>query len=137
MYESGNAISLFGGMFLFLWAFLYFYLAFMQYKIAKKVGHPSPWWAWIPIVNIFQQIQMARKEWYWFILCLVPVVNIFAFAAIWMNIARNCNKGTGWGILAIIPFLNFIAWAYLAFSSGEPNKAASPQPARQEHQHVG
>jgi len=137
MYESSSAAGWFGGMFLFLWIFLYFYLAFTQFKIAQKLRHQSPWWAWIPIVNLFQQIQMSGKEWYWFILCLIPIVNIFAFAAIWMGIARNCNKSSGWGIMAIIPFLNLIAWGYLAFSSGEPTQPSAPQPVRQEHQHVG
>jgi len=133
MYESGYSDAS-GGMMLFVWLALYLYFAFTQYKIAQKVGHQAPWWAWIPIVNIFQQIQMAGKQWYWFFLYLIPVVNIFAIAAIWVWIAQNCRKSAIWGILAILPFLNLIAWGYLAFSGSEP--APQPQPAPKEHEPV-
>ena len=79
---------------------------------------------------------MAGKEWYWFILCLVPLVNIFAFAVIWMAIAQSCRKSTAWGIMAIVPFLNFIAWGYLAFSDDESRPPAPPETAPREHEPV-
>lgn len=136
MYESGYASSSGGTMVILLWLVLYLYFAFTQFKIAQKVNHNAPWWAFIPIVNLFQQIQMAGKEWYWFILYLVPVVNIFAIAIIWMNIAQRCQKSSTWGILAILPILNFIAWGYLAFSGSAPS-SPPPQPAPREHEPVG
>ena len=137
MYESGYAGGGFGGMILFVWAVLYFYFAFTQYKIAQKVGHQSPWWSWIPVLNLFQQIQMAGKEWWWFILYLVPVVNIFAMAYIWVCIAKNCHKPAFWGILSILPFLNFIAWGYLAFSGGDTPPQPTPTPTPHQHEPVG
>ena len=137
MQETAYAADSGGGLILFVWIALYFYFAFAQYKIAQKVGHESAWWAWIPVLNLFQQVQMAGKEWYWFILCLVPLVNIFAFAAIWMAIAQRCYKSAAWGIMAIVPFLNLIAWGYLAFSGSEATPPAHHEPAPHEHEPVG
>jgi len=135
MQETAYAANSGGGLILFLWVALYFFFAFTQYKIAQKVGHQSTWWAWVPVLNFFQQIQMAGKEWYWFLFCLIPVVNIFALAVIWMEIARNCRQSAAWGIMAIIPFLNFIAFGYLAFSSSVDAPSAPPEQTQHEHEH--
>jgi len=136
MYETAYAGDSGGGFILFvrIALYLYFlYFAYTQYKIAQKVGHEAAWWAWVPILNFYQQVQMAGKEWYWFLLYLVPLVNIFAFAAIWMGIALNCRKPAAWGIMAIVPFLNLIAWGYLAFSrdtsAGVLNRPPVSKPA--------
>ena len=136
MNEAAYAADSGMGFVLFLWAALYFYFAFTQYKIAQKVGHESPWWAWVPILNFFQQIQMAGKEWYWFLFCLVPVVNIFCIAIIWMDIARNCRQSAAWGIMAIVPFINFVALGYLAFSRDASAPPAPPQEAPRQQEPV-
>ncbi|MCP4703501.1 MAG: hypothetical protein GY865_02740 [candidate division Zixibacteria bacterium] len=136
MQETAYAADSGMGLVLFLWVAFYFFFAFTQFKIAQKVGHESPWWAWVPILNFFQQIQMAGKEWYWFLLCLVPVVNIFVIAAIWMEIARNCRQSAAWGIMAIIPILNFIALPYLAFSSDASVPPPPPAEAPRQHESV-
>jgi len=137
MQETAYAADSGFGLVLFLWVALYFYFSFTQYKIAQKVGHESTWWAWVPILNFVQQIQMARKEWYWFLFCLIPVVNIFVIAAIWMEIAKNCRQSAAWGIMAIVPFLNFIALGYLAFSGDANAPSAPPAQAPREQQPVG
>lgn len=134
MYESGAETG--GAFVLFLWVALYFYFAYTQYRIAQKVGHQSPWWAWIPILNFFQQIQLAGKDWWWFVLYLVPVVNIIAMAVVWMGIAKNCRQASFWGILAIIPFVNLFAWGYLAFSSDASQPPAPPEHAPREQEPV-
>jgi hypothetical protein len=122
---------------LVIWLAVYFYFAYSQYKIACRIGHQWPWWAFIPVLNLFQQVQLANKQWYWFILYLIPFVNIIALAAVWINIAQNCNKSAVWGIMAILPFLNFIAWGYLAFSRWEPSSRSVPEPTPREHEPVG
>ena len=136
MNETSYAAQSGGGWILFFWVAFYLYFGYTQYRIAQKVGHQSPWWAWVPILNFFQQIQMAGKEWYWFLFCLIPVVNIFAIAAMWMEIAKNCRQSAAWGIMAIIPFINFIAWGYLAFSGGVDAPPTPPQEAPKQPESV-
>jgi len=109
-----------GGEFeLYIYIALYFYFAFMQSKIAARIGHEYPFWAYIPILNFIQQIQLARKDVFWFILCLIPIINIIAFIFIWMDIARQCGKSPLWGLMATAPLLNIFAFGYLAYSDEE------------------
>ncbi|MFH1373659.1 MAG: DUF5684 domain-containing protein [bacterium] len=117
-----------GAMATYMWlimAFVYFYFAFAQYKIAQKVSrHDIAWWGFIPILNFFQIVQLAQKPWYWFLLFLVPFINIFAFAWIWAEVARVREKPTIWGVLMIFPPISFVAVWILA--SGPEKRPVFP-----------
>jgi hypothetical protein len=129
MYESsygGEASALIW----VIWLAVYFFFAYCQYRIAQKVEHHSPWHAFIPIVQFFQLFKMAGKDWWWIFLCLIPIVNIIAIAAIYIEIAKRLSQPPVWGFLVIIPFLNLVALLYLAFSSA-PAKPAYTEPQRQ------
>ncbi|MCP4686136.1 MAG: signal peptidase I [bacterium] len=98
---------------------IYAYVAFTQYKIAQKCGcHDSAWWAWIPIMNTFLLFRMAGKPAWWFVLCLIPLVNLYVFAVLWMETAKTVGQSALMGFLVLIPILNFIALGVLAFSGG-------------------
>ena len=98
---------------------IYCYFAYSQYKIAQKVGcADQAWWSWIPIMNTFLLIKMAGKEWWWFLLALVPLVNIVIFAILWIETAKAAGHSPVWGVLVLIPFLNFVAVGVMAFSGG-------------------
>lgn len=95
---------------------LYSYIAYCVQVMAQKTGTPDGWLAWVPIVNIFLMIRMAGKSYWWFLLLLVPLVNIVVSAILWMNVAVRRNK-PGWvGLLMLIPLVNLIVPGYLAFS---------------------
>ncbi|UCD16996.1 MAG: hypothetical protein JSV44_11175 [Candidatus Zixiibacteriota bacterium] len=131
MYESGYGDS-FGGYTLLFWVAIYLYFVYAQYRIAVKIGHQYTWWAFIPIVNVFQVTQMAKKPWWWFVLCLIPVVNIVALALLWIEVAKVCNKSPLLGFLMIIPIVNFIVIGILGFSGPTPVvPEPSPTPTRQ------
>jgi hypothetical protein len=53
---------------------------------------------------------------WWFILMLIPLVNIVVFILVWMGIAEARQKPNWWGILVIVPFFGLIVPAYLAWS---------------------
>ena len=129
MYEANYGHNYGALFYLFIFAF-YFYYGFAQYKIAQKVGHESPWWSFIPVLNAFQLVQLARKEWYWFLFFFVPLVNIVAFAVVWMNTAKNCGHSPVWGFLTIFPLVNFITIGVMAFAQGSYQRE-SPFPDRQ------
>lgn len=119
--EEGTAagIALLGGMFLvFLVVFgvFYVYLALALQTIAKKTNTENPWMAWIPIINIILMLNIAKKPLWWFILCLVPLVNIVILIIVWMAIAEARKKPNWWGILMIVPFVNLIVPGYLAWA---------------------
>jgi magnesium-transporting ATPase (P-type) len=97
-------------------AAFYVYVALALMTIAKKTNTPNAWLAWIPIVNIILMLNVAKKPLWWFILCLIPLVNIVIFIIVWMAIAEARGKPNWWGILMIVPVVNLIVPGYLAWS---------------------
>ena len=107
---------------------IYVFYGYCQSRIAKKAGHSDiAWWAYIPILNVFQLIKLAGRPGWWFLLCLVPFVNIVAFAVLWMDTAKNVQQSAVWGIAMLLPFINFVALAVLAFST-PPRRMPPPRP---------
>lgn len=95
---------------------LYAYLAFSLQITAKKTNTPNGWFAWIPILQLYLSIKIARKPGWWLILYFIPFINFIIYVIIWMKIAEMRNK-PGWlGILMIIPPAILIIPGYLAFS---------------------
>jgi len=131
-YQSGTEASL-GIIPILAFVAIYAYVAFTQFKIAQKCGcSDSAWWAWIPIMNTFLLFKMAGKPNWWFVLCLIPLVNIFVFAVLWIETAKAIGQSALMGFLVLIPILNFIALGVLAFSGSSyqvppPSHAERPR----------
>ena len=111
---------------LVLWIFLYIYFAICLQVLAKKTNTPNGWLAWIPIANVFLMIQIAEKPLWWFILCLIPIVNIVICVIIWMKIAERRGKPNWVGILLIVPVIGIAIPGYLAFSNHEKIEPTPP-----------
>jgi Family of unknown function (DUF5684) len=94
----------------------YVYIALSLQTIANKTNTENAWLAWIPLVNIFLMVNIAQKPGWWFILCLIPFVNIVMLIIIWMAIAERRGKPSWWGIMWIVPVMNIIMPGYLAWS---------------------
>jgi hypothetical protein len=120
MEDSGNhGLGLFFGIYGIIccfWLVIYVYASYCLMKIAQKLGVENAWMAWIPVVNIWVMCQAARKEWWWMLLCFVPLINIIAFCVLWMGIAENRGKPSWVGLLILIPLVNFVMMGYLAFT---------------------
>jgi hypothetical protein len=97
----------------------YIYFCLCLFLIAKKLDVPNPWMAWIPIVQIWTVVNCAGKPWWWILLLLVPVVNIFIGIVLWMSITENLGKNKWLGLLMLVPIVNFVYIGILAFSKGE------------------
>jgi hypothetical protein len=94
---------------------IYVFVAYCLQTIAKKFDVENDWFAYVPILNLWLLTRIAGRELLWFILLLIPCVNIVALIIIWMDIAEKCGKSRNYGILMIIPLVNFyIIWT-LAF----------------------
>ena len=134
-YDTAESVELGGAMFdAFGWFVIlavYFYFTFMHYKMAQKSLHSEiAFWAFIPILNTILLIKMAEKPMWWFILLLVPFVNIFCFFALWMSVAKAVGQSPVWGFLVMIPIINFVALFVLAFGSSNaymhPSESVPP-----------
>jgi len=118
MAGAGGVFAALAGMMTFLLIFglaFYIYLALALQTIAQKTNTENAWMAWIPIVNIFLMLNIAKKPLWWFILLLIPLVNIVIGIMIWMGVAEARGKPSWWGILIIVPVVGLIVPGYLAW----------------------
>jgi Family of unknown function (DUF5684) len=96
-----------------------------MWKVFEKAGKPG-WAAIIPIYNMYVLTEIARKEILWFILTLLPCINIVALIVICIDVAKNFGKGPGFGIgLALLspiffPILGFSDARYQAMPPTTP-----------------
>lgn len=86
------------------------------WKTFEKAGKPG-WAAIIPFYNYYVLTEVARKEILWFILTLVPCIQIVALIVLCIDVAKNFGKGPGFGVgLALLPFIFF---PILGFSNAQ------------------
>lgn len=55
---------------------IYAYKALTMQTIAKKLGYKKHWLAWIPIVNYFLYPILAKRDWKWGFIILLPILMI-------------------------------------------------------------
>lgn len=117
--DNAFAAALAGTFMLFFLGILligYVYIALALQTIADKTSTPNSWLAWVPIANIFLMLAIAKKPAWWFILFLIPLVNIVITIMVWMGIAVARQKPDWWGILMIVPIANLVVPGYLAWA---------------------
>ena len=104
----------------------YVFWAYCMARIGRKMGMPlgsTFVWALIPIANIFLFFKLAEKPYWWFILFLIPIVNIVIMILVWIGIAEKLGKPAWWGVcIGLVPILNIILFLMLAFE--KPQGAA-------------
>ena len=83
-----------------------------MWKIFTKAGEPG-WAAIVPIYNVIVLLKIAGKPAWWFILMLIPFVNIVILFMVSINLAQNFGKSTGFGVGLVL--LGFIFGPILAF----------------------
>jgi Family of unknown function (DUF5684) len=104
-------------MFCFIMALvMYVYFALALQTIATKTNTENPWLAWIPVVNLILVLNIAKKPIWWFVLFLIPLVNIVVSVITWMAVAEARNKPSWWGIVLLVPAVGIIVPGYLAWS---------------------
>ena len=83
-----------------------------MWKIFVKAGKPG-WAAIIPIYNLIVLLEIAGKPLWWFILFLIPIVNLIVAIMVVASVARKFGKGIGFaiGMLVLAP----IFYPMLAF----------------------
>jgi hypothetical protein len=120
--SGGSAIAgCFGGVFMLVWLAVVILMVASLWKVFEKAGHPG-WAAIVPFYNIYILTQIAGRDILWFILCLIPFVNIVASLLISMDVARKFGQSAGFGIG--LTFLPFIFYPILGFGSAQYNPNA-------------
>lgn len=83
-----------------------------MWKTFEKAGQPG-WAAIIPIYNAWILVKVAGKEWYWFVLLLVPLISFIAWILIAIDVSKNFGQGAGFGLG--LAFLSIIFFPLLGF----------------------
>jgi hypothetical protein len=71
------------------------------------------WKAIIPIYNFYVMLQIGENPWWWLVLLIVPIVNIYAAYKIHAGVARSFGRGIGFGLG--LAFLGIIFFPLLGF----------------------
>lgn len=115
----------FGMILLVLGIAFYVFFCLCFFIIAKKLDIPSPWIAFVPIIQIWTFVRCAGKPWWWILLLLIPLINIILIIYLYMCIAENLGKNKWLGLIVLIPYIGaLILLGLLAFSKSEkPGRA--------------
>jgi len=89
-----------------------------MWKLFVKAGKPG-WAAIVPIYNLVVLLEIAGKPIWWFILFLIPFVNIIVAIMLAVAVARKFGKGTGFAIGMVV--LAPIFYPMLAFGDSTYN----------------
>jgi hypothetical protein len=92
------------------------------WKTFEKAGEPG-WAGLIPIYNLYVMVRVSGNPWWWFLLCLIPLINLFAILKISIDVAGKFNRGALFGLgLAL---LSFIFFPILGFGGAQYQDRAS------------
>ena len=102
---AGPLGALFGGAFMLVWLAVMVLIVAGFWKVFVKAGEPG-WASIIPIYNCIVLLKIAGRPLWWFLLLLVPVVNLVIFIVVSLDVARRFGQGAGYGVgLAVLPMI--------------------------------
>lgn len=94
------------------WLIVVLLIVIGMWKIFEKAGKPG-WAAIIPIYNVVVLLEITGKPIWWFILMLIPLVNLIVFIIVLVELARRFGKGVGYAIgLLVLPFIFYPALGF-------------------------
>lgn len=103
--EPSAGAGIFGGIMMIVWLAVLVLIIAGMWKMFTKAGKPG-WAAIIPIYNIIVLLEIVGRPIWWFILLLIPFVNIIVGIIVSIDLAKSFGKGTGFGIgLALLGFI--------------------------------
>lgn len=102
--------------FIVIWLAVVLVVIIGMWKMFEKAGKPG-WAAIVPIYNLIVLFEIAGRPLWWFLLALIPLVNIAIGFILSMDIAKSFGKDTGFAILIFL--LPYIAYPILGFGDAE------------------
>ncbi len=92
-----------------------------MWMVFQKAGQPG-WEAIIPVYNIYLLVKIAGRPGWWWVLLLIPLVNLVIGIMVSIGVARHFDRSDVFGVGLF--FLGFIFYPILAFSHSDYHLAA-------------
>lgn len=105
---------------------IYLFFCYCCMLICKRTGNQPGVLIWIPILQMFPLLKAAGMPAWWFLMLLLPVLNVVASLVWCLKIAQACGKSSVVGVLLFLPVTGIFAFFYLAFS-GNPSQPEAPK----------
>jgi len=121
--DSGLGAMAFSAVFLIICLAIAVVVIAGLWKVFTKAGKPG-WAAIIPIYNTIVLLEIIGRPLWWFILMLIPLVNIVIVIIVYIDLAKSFGKGVGFGIgllllgVIFIPILGFGDSRYIGPAAG-------------------
>ena len=116
--DVAGAMAMGVGM-LFFYLIVYLFFSFCLYKIFQKAGRDDAWAAFIPIYNTIVLVDILKKPIWWFILLMIPFVNIIFAIMLTDRLSKFFGKDILMTLLLLV--LPFIGLPILAFGDAAYN----------------
>jgi hypothetical protein len=114
--QEGGGGGAGGLLFLVIWLALVVGFIAGCWKMFEKAGQPG-WGILIPFFNVYLMVKVAGRPDWWFLLFLVPVVNMIVGVIVTIDIAKNFGKDVAFALGLI--FLGFIFYPILGFGDAQ------------------
>jgi len=104
---------------------LYLLFCYCNMLICQKVGQQPGVLVWLPVLQTFPMLKAAGMSRWWFLLLLIPVINLAAlgvFVCWCVKICRARAKSSWLALLLFLPPTSPFAFMYLAFADGGAGK---------------
>ncbi len=112
-YPAGAAAGMATGLMVIYLAIILLMLI-SQWKVYTKAGKPG-WAVIIPIYNIIVLLEIVDKPIWWFILMLIPFVNLVILIIVSLELAKKFGQSAGFAVGLIL--LPVIFYPILGFGS--------------------
>ncbi|MCW3842483.1 DUF5684 domain-containing protein [Micromonospora yasonensis] len=86
-----------------------------MWKVFTKAGQPG-WAAIIPFYNYYVLVRIAGRPGWWFLLALIPIVNVVISLVVAIDLARSYGRSEVFGVVGLWLF-SVIGFLILGFGS--------------------
>jgi hypothetical protein len=93
------------------------------WKMFEKAGQQG-WVAIVPILSTFGLLKIVHRPLWWFILLLIPLVNVVVVVIMMVDLGRAFGRGLGMALLLVL--LTPIGFLVLGF--GDARYELQPEP---------
>ncbi len=98
-----------------LFLIIYLYSSLILYTLAKKLNIQNPWFAFLPVANIYLVTELASVAPWTLILAFFPGINVIVSVWWFWKISQRRSRPGWWALLYLIPLIGFIFLSLLVW----------------------